>query len=79
MTDMRNEIMDGIAKVIIDKPIDEVAPVLVVTVARVLMIDAGGDTDKVAFLVAKFLHRLADTIHDMCNEEEADAERRKLN
>jgi hypothetical protein len=80
MTDMRNEIMDGIAKVIIDKPIDEVAPVLVVAVARVLMIDGEGDKDKVAFSVAKFLSRLTETLNDMWEDEEsADTTQRKLN
>jgi hypothetical protein len=78
MTD-KDEIMDGITKVIVNKPIDEVAPVLVATVARVLMIDGEGDKDKVAFSVSKFLSRLIETINDIWEEEHDAAAWEKLN
>jgi hypothetical protein len=65
LTKNREDLLEAVAKVLAGKPIDEVAPVLVVAVARVLLIDSGGDPDKTAFLIAKFLDRLAHTVQDM--------------
>jgi hypothetical protein len=61
----KDEIMDGIAKALTGKLIDEVAPVLVVTVARVLFIDAEGDKDKLMFLFSKFVNCLHATVEEM--------------
>jgi hypothetical protein len=40
----------------------------VVAVARMLVIDAGGDSAKMGFLLAKFLRLLTDTIEEMFND-----------
>lgn len=60
-----DELFNGISKLLYGKPIDAVAPVLVVAVARVLMLDGEGDPQKTAMLIAKFMDRLTNVIHDM--------------
>jgi hypothetical protein len=74
-----DKLVKDLERVIGGKPIDDVAPLLVVAVARLLFIDAGGDKERMAFLVAKFLHHLSNAINDMWEEEVSDAARRKLN
>jgi hypothetical protein len=64
-------VIKDLEKVIGGKPIEDIAPLLVVTVARMLVLDAGGDMPKLAMLVAKFTHHLTSTINDMVDEDDA--------
>jgi len=63
-----DQMLKDLEKVIGDKPIEDVAPLLIVAVARLLVIDAGGDKSKLTLLLAKFLGHLMETIHDMVGE-----------
>jgi hypothetical protein len=68
----RDQMIHDLEKVIGGKPIEDIAPLLVVAVARMLVIDAEGDTSKLAMLLAKFLEHLTATISDMIGEGDED-------
>ena len=61
--------VEKLESVIGGKPIDEIAPLLVVAVARMLFIDADGDPVKLNFLTIKFIQHLGDALNDMTNFE----------
>lgn len=61
----KTRIFDGMSQLIAGQTIETVAPVLVVAVARVLVLDAGSDKERTALNVAKFIYRLTDVVNDM--------------
>jgi len=63
MTDV--ELIEALETALGGKPLDEVAPALVVAVARALVIDANGDMDRLNGLTLKFIHHLHLQIIDM--------------
>ena len=63
------KIMEGLARVLGGKPTDVIAPVLVVAVARVLLLEADNDPEKLAFLVFKFINRLHEAVSEMAHDE----------
>jgi hypothetical protein len=62
------ETMNALQRLFTGKPIDEVAPMLVVTVARALVIEAAGDRQKLVNLVDKFVFHLSDMVGEMATE-----------
>lgn len=66
----QDKMVSGLSRVLAGRPIDEVAPVLVVAVARTLVIDAGGDEQKLGELVGKFNWHLMQTISDMIKDQD---------
>jgi hypothetical protein len=63
------KIMAGLSRVLGGKPIDLVAPALVVAAARALVVEADNDPEKLAFLTFKFIHHLGETLAQMANDE----------
>ena len=61
-------LFDGMKTLLDGKPLDAVAPVLMVAVARALWIDAGGDPDKARGLTMKFMNTLMREIDGMLRE-----------
>ena len=68
------QLVKDLEKVLGSRPIDEIAPLLIVAVARLLVIDADHDPERLGFLIAKFLSHLTATVNDMI--EDGDLERR---
>lgn len=62
------ETMKEMERVLGGKPIDEVAPILVVAVARALVLEANGDVEELRFLVSKFSVHLVNAVNDMMHE-----------
>jgi hypothetical protein len=66
MTDKPNdEMFKALDQVLRGKPIDDVAPLLVIAVARMLVIDAEGDNAKLAMLTAKFMFHMTEAMEEM--------------
>ena len=63
------KLMSDLARVLVGKDISAVAPALVVSVARVLMLEANNDPDKLGFLVFKFQRHLIETLSEMAHDE----------
>jgi hypothetical protein len=68
----QEQLIHDLEKVIGGKPIEDIAPLLVVAVARMLVIDAKGDTSKLTILVSKFVDHLTTTISDMVEADDKD-------
>jgi hypothetical protein len=63
------KIMAGLSRVLGGKPIDLVAPALVVAVARALYVEADSDPEKLSFLMFKFIGHLGETVSQMADDE----------
>jgi hypothetical protein len=68
----QEQLIHDLEKVIGGKPIEDIAPLLIVAVARLLVIDAEGDTSKLAVLVSRFMNHLTATISGMIEANDED-------
>ena len=64
----KEPLLKAIGKIVTGAPTDQLMPVLIVVLARVLVLEADGDHDKLESLGIKFCDLLAKTATDMMDE-----------